>query len=161
MFSPPRGYFNSRPRVGGDLAHSPRRLRPPCISTPAPAWGRPSMRIMPSMVNRIFQLLPPRGGRPAYGFSGFRQNRISTPAPAWGATFEASTAVNAPPIFQLPPPRGGRHARGLGSLYIGFISTPAPAWGATRRYRFKEASTYFNSRPRVGGDTFPSEYCSS
>ena len=56
-------YFNSRPRVGGDLF-------PPQASS---VW-------------HLFQFTPPRGGRHSKGAQGGKRSMISIHAPAWGAT---------------------------------------------------------------------------
>ena len=56
-------------------------------------------------------------------------------------------------IFQFTPPRGGDGVALRFSL-LNLISIHAPAWGATHRGGAGgHAPAYFNSRPRVGGDS--------
>ena len=60
-------------------------------------------------------------------------------------------------IFQSTPPRGGRPGRcGLDDA-AHRISIHAPAWGATESRCSISGRTYFNPRPRVGGDVINSE----
>ena len=140
QFTPPRGerqkrigglcderYFNSRPRVGGDIGRKPVKglIK---ISIHAPAWGA-TASLRARSAYSAFQFTPPRGGRPKTplasrnaghfnsrprvggDWSGTRKRRqgtISIHAPAWGAT-------------------RGREPEAV----YGMISIHAPAWGAT------------------------------
>ena len=62
---------------------------------------------------------------------GDEPEKISIPAPVWGAT-------------DADVPGGGRYS----------ISIHAPVWGATADQLHRaNHSLYFNSRPRVGGDS--------
>ena len=188
QFTPPRGgrqvtvhitdlrdYFNSRPRVGGDV------------------WFA-----VPLAAVTLFQFTPPRGGRPVERVAAHAVVNISIHAPAWGATRRRRgqhrtrriISIHAPAwgatdvfeanflpliLFQFTPPRGGRRTvpprAGNGCYFnsrprvggdkmqeVGdagkFISIHAPAWGATSTSPTCKASpAYFNSRPRVGGDS--------
>ncbi len=146
--------FNSRPRVGGDRRQGTRRPKGSCVSTRAPAWGatvspgdgdshgicfnsRPRVGGDWSAIRHrdyplLFQLAPPRGGRPA---------------------LTARTAMRT--WFQLAPPRGGRRSRSHGQSQIDTVSTRAPAWGATSMpWASLTWNACFNSRPRVGGDEY-------
>ena len=56
------GYFNSRPRVGGDPVAPGGRSPARRISIHAPAWGATRFCVTKSCQNS-FQFTPPRGGR--------------------------------------------------------------------------------------------------
>ena len=165
------GYFNSRPRVGGDYAGSTQAAAPH-ISIHAPAWGATAS--LASLRGTLrFQFTPPRGGRqgspahpaPSHNFNSrprvggdcaFLHNvhflLISIHAPAWGATGGWLACNNAEPISIHAPAWGATGHKHI-SAQDCRISIHAPAWGATYRIAAQCALfAYFNSRPRVGGD---------
>ena len=78
------GYFNSRPRTGGDnsLVDAEHDLH-------------------------TFQFPPPHGGRRQVLIFVIRQTVISIPAPARGAT-KKNNGKQGRALFQFPPPHGGR-----------------------------------------------------
>ena len=165
--------FNSRPRVGGDAAPG-APPGPVGISIHAPAWGAtaaPGKGRPPSI---LFQFTPPRGGRLRGICREVQTEAISIHAPAWGATAAAGGSARGLYDFNSRPRVGG-DLNGQVVQQLVHISIHAPAWGATmmgakaaekalfqftpprggRRILSPTASTgatYFNSRPRVGGD---------
>ena len=122
------GYFNSRPRVGGDPLPPVRSCRLQPFQFTPPRGGRRGRRSVSRKVENF-------NSRPRVGGDLPRVERvvgavISIRAPAWGAT---------------------RHGKMNASRRR--ISIHAPAWGATSGRRGHRAHTdNFNSRPRVGGD---------
>ena len=123
-------YFNSRPRVGGDKIAEALRSADTWISIPAPAWGA-TVRCWPSPLQTVlFQFPPPRGGRPARRTPQAPPLVFQFPPPRGGRP-TVTTWYPSASLFQFPPPRGGRRG-----------SCAAEKWSCS----------YFNSRPRVGGD---------
>ncbi len=123
--------FNPRPRVGGDdrgLSHEQAVM---FQSTP-PRGGRPATTSM-KPATMCFNPRPRVGGdqsRP----DDLKPVLVSIHAPAWGATQLRCRCA---------------HAEG--------VSIHAPAWGATHLGNSHPRKVCFNPRPRVGGDTRPSE----
>ena len=151
------GYFNSRPRVGGDFTHSVRIVTTLLISIHAPAWG----------ATKCYHAI-------------FTGKFISIHAPAWGATILPRKSEWRLTDFNSRPRVGGDYA-GSTQAAAPHISIHAPAWGATAslaslrgtlRFQFTPPrggrqgspahpapSHNFNSRPRVGGDPKLQTYC--
>ena len=123
------GDFNPRPREGGD------RLLPVTGKAqnhfnPRPREGGDLISARQPSSPEGFQSTPPRGGRRK------RCRRCPKRAP-----------------FQSTPPRGGRRQLGRFSSQSILISIHAPARGATTARQIQQPKhSYFNPRPREGGD---------
>ena len=115
--------------MGGDCPRRKFFLNAREFQFPPPRGGRPKSDTLVD-VTVIFQFPPPRGGRLLMKHLFELYGLISIPAPAWGATLPVLLRAFAAG-FQFPPPRGGR--RVASSMKI-------------------QSYSYFNSRPRVGGD---------
>ena len=98
QFTPPRGGrlrlkkfrgffwgFNSRPRVGGDLALGENR-EGSNVSIHAPAWGATYYGDLRGHSFRCFNSRPRVGGDYGRGDIGRDLRKVSIHAPAWGAT---------------------------------------------------------------------------
>ena len=122
------GYFNPRPREGGDDRRRAQRVRPP-ISIHAPARGATVVGVVLALVDgisihapargatrtrppngtkRIFQSTPPRGGRPYAGKSLGEKISHFNPRPREGGDLLPDGAAIVAHLFQSTPPRGGR-----------------------------------------------------
>ena len=124
--APRYGYFNSRPREGGD---QPRRK------------GLP---------NRAFQFAPPRGGRQRNTRQVGQRHYFNSRPREGGDLFHRTCAVLRS-YFNSRPREGGDQLRG-GFRRVATISIRAPARGATSAVGAGASNGYFNSRPREGGD---------
>ena len=145
------GGFNSRPRMGGDHAISSSKIVI-VVSTHAPAWGATTSSASTSP-QYSFNSRPRMGGDGYIRFP-LKYYAVSTHAPAWGATWRRrETAPKG--VFQLTPPHGGRRPRWKSrSTLPGFQLTP-PHGGRRRKPSPNSVRRCFNSRPRMGGDIEP------
>ena len=113
--------------MGGDKPDNGKREEK-TISIRTPAWGVTPRRQKPQQSNYFNS--HPRVGGDSQSFDIDKKIRISIRTPAWGVT--------------------GMYSYG-GSEEL--ISIRTPAWGVTIPIVFMLMAFYFNSHPRVGGDS--------
>ena len=145
------GYFNPRPREGGDFAGDIAALVVARISIHAPARGATRMyaairaarqisihapargatgAIYHHIIINTFQSTPPRGGRPSMGNTPNNGPQISIHAPARGATQLGRFSSQSILISIHAPARGATSEAERVDATLD-ISIHAPARGAT------------------------------
>ena len=84
---------------------------------------------------------------------------ISIHAPTRGATAPLSVFLCVLREFQFTPPRGGRRTSKCPAVPTRAFQFTPPRGGRHRALLAPATSTYFNSRPRAGGDLVPWPEC--
>ena len=126
-------HFNPRPREGG--ATIPARPPPgrPSYFNPRPREGGRLPKFLVTLIKKLFQSTPPRGGGDPSAFSPYHLLRISIHAPARGGDRRQHTVSRRFLHFNPRPREGGRLISASIILAIfRFQSTP-PRGGATAK----------------------------
>ena len=145
----PRPGFNPRPRMGGDAAFDPARIREVFQSTP-PHGGR--QQELDDMMSRYgFQSTPPHWGR-RYSESGCGATRCFNPRPRMGGDLVV-VHVHDLRHVSIHAPAWRATQRGVCLADSLLVSIHAPAWRATLWRGWRLIWRRFQSTPPHGGAT--------
>ena len=147
------------------LPRGERRVQPggfqevAIVSIHAPAWGATASPSPRPQACRRFNSRS-RVGSDEAAITPAHRGGVSIHAPAWGATGSDCDPIRPVGCFNSRS-RVGRDLVGIDEGEEVGVSIHAPAWGATTGTTASVPASGFNSRSRVGSDSFPSSTVTS